>query len=109
MAPGTSSNVSVTNGASAGGAYVPTATRFTTSHRLSTPSYAFASASLDIGPDTPTGIGDFAKIRIQAASGQPVFVGIGPRDDVARYLERVDHSVITDFDTDPWIVTAHRR
>jgi hypothetical protein len=81
---------------------------FTTEgHRLSTATYAFASESLDIGPDAPGWIGDFAKVRIQASSAKPVFVGIGPASDVQRYLRRVEHSEVTDFDTDPFRVTAH--
>jgi hypothetical protein len=75
---------------------------FTTdSHRLSTPSYAIASKGLDIGPDAPGWISDFAGVRIQAGSERPVFLGIGPTSDVTRYLARVQHSQITDFDTDP--------
>jgi hypothetical protein len=75
---------------------------FTTNrHRLSTTSYAFASKGLDIGPDAPGWIGDFAGVRIQATSKRPVFLGIGPTSDVARYLAQVPHSQINDFDTDP--------
>lgn len=73
----------------------------TASHRLSTPSYAIASKGLDIGPDTPGRIGDFAGVRIQASAGRPIFLGIGPTSEVARYLAQVQHSEITDFDTDP--------
>ena len=80
---------------------------FTTqSHQVSTPSYAFASDRLDIGPDTPGGIGDFARLRIQAASARPVFIGIGRATDVARYLTHVEHSRVTDIDTDPFRLTA---
>ncbi len=80
---------------------------FTTqTHRVSTPTYAFASDRLDIGPDTPGGIGDFARIRIQAASARPVFIGIGRASDVARYLAHVEHSRVTDIDTDPFRLTG---
>jgi hypothetical protein len=82
---------------------------FTThAHRVSTPSYAFASDSLDIGPDTPGGIGDFARVRIQATSARPVFIGIGRASDVARYLAQVDHAQVTPFDTDPFKLTEQR-
>ena len=82
---------------------------FTTqAHRVSTPSYAFASDSLDIRPETPGGIGDFARIRIQAASTRPVFIGIGRASDVARYLAQVEHAQVTAFDTDPFKLTEHR-
>src|SRR6185312_4759063 len=43
---------------------------------LSTPSYALATESLDIGPDLPGGIGDFGEVRIRASSASAVFVGI---------------------------------
>jgi hypothetical protein len=81
---------------------------FTTqAHRVSTPSYAFASDSLDIGPDTPGGIGDFARVRIQATSARPVFIGIGRASDVARYLAQVEHAQVTDFHTDPFRIMTH--
>jgi hypothetical protein len=81
---------------------------FTTeSHRLSTSSYAFATNGLDIGPDAPGWIGDFAGVKIEARSSQPVFLGIGPTSDVTRYLAQVPHSQITDFDTDPFRVSSH--
>jgi hypothetical protein len=79
----------------------------TESHRLSTPSYAFASSGLDIGPDAPSWIGDFAGVKIEARSSQSVFLGIGPTSDVTRYLAQVAHSQITDFDTEPFTVTSH--
>jgi hypothetical protein len=81
---------------------------FTTgSHHLATSSYALASDSLDIGPHAPGWFDDFARVRIQASSGRPVFIGIGRASDVRRYLARVHHAQITDFDTDPFRVTAH--
>ena len=76
--------------------------------RLSTPSFALASSSLDIGPAAPRLFGeDFATVRLQATSARPVFVGIGPSTEVGRYLGRVQHREITDFDTDPVRFTAH--
>jgi hypothetical protein len=82
---------------------------FTTgTNRLSTPSYALASDSLDIGPDAPGWFGEsFATVRIQASSAQPVFVGIGRASDVRRYLGQAQHREITDFDTGPFRVTSH--
>lgn len=77
-------------------------------HTLSSDSYALASESLDIGPD-PTGIfGDFATVRIQASSSEPVFIGIGPSTDVERYLSGVAHDQITDFEVDPFTVDYNR-
>src|SRR4051812_45121703 len=57
---------------------------------VSTRSYAFASDTLDMGPDVPGWFGeDFAKVRIEATSARPVFIGIGPAADVGRYLAAV--------------------
>jgi membrane protease YdiL (CAAX protease family) len=44
--------------------------------------------------------GILGKVRIRvtpANSGPPLFVGIGPSDDVERYLSGVKHTVISDF------------
>src|ERR1041384_4567869 len=50
--------------------------------QVSTQSYAFASDTLDMGPDAPRWFGDnFATIRIQATSERPIFVGIGRAGD----------------------------
>jgi hypothetical protein len=61
-----------------------------------------------MGPDAPGWFGEnFATVRIQASSRQPVFIGIGRASDVERYLGRVQHTEVTDFDTDPFRVTSH--
>lgn len=80
---------------------------FTSStHELSTGSYAIASESFEVDSDVPGWFGDrFATARIQASSAQPVFIGIGPASDVERYLAGVQHDQITDLDTDPFSVT----
>jgi len=76
-------------------------------HRLGTPTFALASSSVDIS-DVPGWLADgFATVRIQAISPKPVFLGIGSSDDVSAYLQRVPHTKITDFDTDPFRVTSH--
>ena len=80
----------------------------TGTHAVSTTSYALASDTLDMGPDAPGWFGEnFATIRIQASSRQPVFIGIGRADDVERYLAQVPHTVVTDLDTDPFRITSH--
>ena len=40
-------------------------------------------------------------LRGTSASGQEIFIGIGPQEDVARYLADVRHSEITDLDWYP--------
>jgi hypothetical protein len=44
-------------------------------------------------------------LRITTSSDRPVFVGIGPSDQVAGYLASVRHDVIEDFSTSPFRVT----
>lgn len=80
----------------------------TGTHQVSTPSYALVSDTLDMGPDPQGWLGgSFATVRIQASSGQPVFIGIARPSDVERYLARVEHTEITDLDTDPFRLTSH--
>ena len=85
----------------------------TVSHHLQTSSYALSSDSLVVGTDGPSWIfGDhFARVRIAATPtdpATPLFVGIGRTADVDRYLARVAHDRITNFDTDPFSVSYRR-
>ena len=41
-------------------------------------------------------------LRGTAASGQQIFIGIGPQEDVARYLANVRHSELADADFSPF-------
>ena len=75
---------------------------FTTdTERLASPGYAIASDAIDLGRDSvdvdPGDVG--AKLEITATSVRqaPVFVGIGPRAAVAKYLRDVAHSRLDDF------------
>src|SRR4051794_6438539 len=79
-------------------------------HRASTPSYAFATESLDVDTDAPRPVfGDrVASARVQARSTQSVFIGIGPTNAVERYLAGVEHEQITDVDTDPFVIKSRR-
>jgi hypothetical protein len=81
------------------------------SHRLTTSSYALASDSLDVGTDAPGWVFDdhFASVRIEAASSKPVFLGIAQTNVVERYLAGVQHDQITDFDVDPFTVSYRHR
>ncbi|MGH3036808.1 MAG: hypothetical protein ACRDMU_06460 [Gaiellaceae bacterium] len=80
---------------------------FTSStHELSSSSYAIASESVDVDEDVPGWFGDrFATARVEVSSDQPVFVGIAPASDVERYLAGAQHDQITDFEVDPFSVT----
>jgi len=84
---------------------------FTTgTHTLSTSTYALASESIDIGPDTPAWISDhLGTVRVQVSSEQPIFVGIGPAADVQDYLAGIQHDTVTDFQTDPFSASYRYR
>jgi hypothetical protein len=76
-------------------------------HRLGTPTFGIASTSVDIS-DVPGWLANgFATVRIQAIAPKAVFIGIGSTDAVNTYLQRVPHTQITAFDTDPFRVTSH--
>jgi hypothetical protein len=80
--------------------------------RLETVSYAITSEDIDLGV-RPGGrerrfdLGDLATVRlaVDPQGESPVFVGIGPEDDVDRYLDDVAHARIDDIDRDPFRVT----
>jgi hypothetical protein len=68
-----------------------------------TPTYAIVSESADI----ETGGAEWAldaflgTVRIRSESERPVFVGIGTATQVDRYLEGVEHDVVTDLEDEP--------
>jgi hypothetical protein len=73
---------------------------------------AITSEDIDLGvgpgaSERRFDLGDLATVRLTVDSQReaPVFVGIGPQDDVADYLDGVAHAEITDVDTDPFRVT----
>ncbi len=73
---------------------------FTTrTERLETVTYAITSDRIDLGADPSSDehvpdLGDLATVRLQAepVGDAPVFVGIGPTDDVDSYLDGVAHA-----------------
>jgi hypothetical protein len=79
--------------------------------RLSTDSYALSTISLDVsatGPDALYAEARLGEVRVQLESpdaGAKLFVGIGPADKVATYLDNVGHDEITDLDVDPFAAT----
>jgi hypothetical protein len=75
----------------------------TSAHRYSTPTRAIATQDIDLD-DIP---GDIADLRIRPRGD--VFVGVGPRDEVRRYLAGVSHEEITDADFSPFRVGYARR
>ncbi|TIC88311.1 DUF4389 domain-containing protein [Nocardioides sp. GY 10113] len=75
---------------------------------LSTQSYALASDSMEMTYDGPDALlenilGD-VRITAEADGTEPLFLGIGPTDEVDAYLAGVAHDTLTDFtgtDRDP--------
>jgi hypothetical protein len=90
---------------------------FTTrSERLETTSYAITSEEIDLGADptdeqTVVDLGDIATVRIDVAGrgDSDVFVGIGPRREVDRYLQDVAHAEIDDITFGPFAVDFRYR
>ena len=80
--------------------------------RLETTSYAITSDDIDLGADptqddTTVDLGDIVTLRLEVdgTSEAPVFVGIGPEDDVQRYLRGVGRATIEDLSFDPFAVS----
>lgn len=70
---------------------------------LSTESYALVSEDVDLGsrPGEWFPSGRLATVRIAAASDTtPVFIGIGPEDEVDDYLDDVAYSTVTNISVD---------
>ena len=49
------------------------------------------------------------RVRAERPDGRPVFVGVGRRADVTRYLAGVPHTIVTDIDIDPFRATYSPR
>lgn len=80
--------------------------------RLETSSHAITSEDIDLGADptrddTGVDFGDVVTVRleVESTSESAVFVGIGPSDDVAQYLDGVGRSTIDDLSFDPFDVS----
>ena len=69
---------------------------------FSSPTYAIVSESADLDREGAEWALDtfLGTVRIRSESDRAVFVGIAPAAEVDRYLEGVEHSVVTDFDGD---------
>jgi hypothetical protein len=76
---------------------------FTTDReQLQSAAYAITTEDIDLGADevdwAPDGI--LGNLRVQIEGERPLFVGIGPDDDVDRYLREVAHDKLVGFDGD---------
>jgi hypothetical protein len=76
----------------------------TSSERLETASYAITSERIDLGAEptdreTRVDLGDLATVRIEVEGTReaPVFVGIGPEEEVRGYLEGVGRAEVEDL------------
>lgn len=83
----------------------------TTTERYDVDSRAITSPGLNVMVDEelpavlPVDSAGRVLLRGTAASGQEIFIGIGPQEDVARYLSDVRHSELTDVDFKPFRAT----
>lgn len=82
----------------------------TDTERFETTTHAIVSDELDLGTapgrDRFVDVGDLATVRVRAESATDgsLFVGIGPRDEVADYLRGVAFAEVDDVDFDPFSV-----
>lgn len=79
--------------------------------RLTTDTFALSAPSLDVGITGPDAIyandllGD-VRITLESRNAEtPLFIGIGPAGDVAKYLNGVGHTEVADFEADPFKVS----
>jgi hypothetical protein len=82
----------------------------TPTERFATPTYALTRTRLEVDTDgTGWVLNDswFGKVRIRGESpgAKTLFMGIGPEEDVAKYLGTVAHANVEDIDFDPFRVT----
>jgi hypothetical protein len=82
-------------------------------HELSTPTSALVSeaAAINHTDDVAAALGD-PELKLSARSsddGKDVFVGVGPRDDVDRYLAGAPVDRVTDFEVKPYDLQTERR
>jgi hypothetical protein len=70
---------------------------------FSTPAYAIVSETADVDIDGPDWAAKdiLGTVRVRSESERPVFVGIGSESDVARYLDGVERSVVTEIGEEP--------
>jgi hypothetical protein len=77
------------------------------SHRFTSGTHALASESLDVDLDGAgwlmdrEDVGD-VRVEVEPRSGEEVFVGIAPTDQLSRYLNGVAHTSVSDVDSWPF-------
>jgi hypothetical protein len=86
----------------------------TDSQRFAASSHALASESLDVDLDGAEWLmdsEDFGEVRlnVEPRGDEPLFVGIAPTNQVARYLSGVAHTTVSDVDSWPFEVSYDER
>jgi hypothetical protein len=78
--------------------------------QIDSATYAVTTEDIDLGVDEADWAPDkiLGNVRVQVESDKPVFVGIGPDDDVDRYLGAVAHDELVDFHGDDAELALHR-
>ena len=70
------------------------------SQEFASPTHAIVAESVDIETGGERALDSFlGTVRIRSESDRPVFVGIAAAAEVDRYLEGVEHDVVTDLDS----------
>jgi hypothetical protein len=81
----------------------------TGTERLATRTYALTVKDLDLGSEAadavPKDILGTVRIRAERRRGGPVFIGIGPEQDVDAYLRGVAHAKLDDLDPPKYVVS----
>lgn len=67
------------------------------SEPLRSPGSAIVTDDFDLGNDVPEGLLGTVRVRAESTDTSPVFVGIGPTQDVTNYLGRAGYTRVTDF------------
>ena len=67
------------------------------SEPLRSPGSAIVTDDFDLGNDVPEGLLGTVRVRAESTDTSPVFVGIGPTQDVTNYLGRAAYTRVTDF------------
>jgi hypothetical protein len=81
-------------------------------HELSTPTAALVSEAADISnTDDIASVAGKPKLGLKSSAegGKQVFVGVGPKADVDRYLAGVSVDRVTDLELDPYKVDRDRQ
>ncbi|HKP18035.1 MAG TPA: hypothetical protein VJT84_06110 [Gaiellaceae bacterium] len=73
------------------------------SHHYQADTRAIVTESITVGSYVPTWLA--GKVRLDASSEKPLFVGIAPTKTADAYLARVAHTKATDLEMDPFKVT----